>query len=117
MSEVCVASDRFWREFKSDVAGTLSDAQRLEIQRVLDQSPAAEKSDIGDLRLSFKWFFVRLAWGPEKRNAERVKKEQAMHPAMSRRNLPMLATFFAGYMVFWYIALGITTLAFLYYMR
>jgi hypothetical protein len=40
-------------------------------------------------------------------------KEQKTNPLMARRNLPMLASLFAGYMVFWYAALIVTTLVFL----
>jgi hypothetical protein len=104
MSEVSVASDRFWREFKSDVAGTLSAEQRGEIERVLGLSCDADSKKLGDLRLSLRWFFVRLVWGSEKRSRERIKQEHKMHPAMARRNVPMLATLFAGYMVFCYAA-------------
>ena len=111
MSEVCVATDRFWREFKPDVAGSLSDSQRGEIERVLCLAPAAVDTPaddkVGDLRLSFKWFFLRLAWGPEKRSRERVENEQKAHPVMSRRNAPVLASLFAGYMALWYVGVGI----------
>lgn len=115
MSEMSIASDRFWNEFRSDVAGTLSDAQKQEIERVLATSSTPVSEQLSDLRLSFKWFFVRLVWGPEKRSPERVMKEQKTNPLMARRNLPMLASLFAGYMVFWYAALIVTTLVFLYF--
>ncbi|KUO57084.1 MAG: hypothetical protein APF80_05845 [Alphaproteobacteria bacterium BRH_c36] len=111
MGEFSVAPDRFWREFKTELAGGLSDEQRSEIDRVLGMPPPATISkELGDLRLSFKWFFVRLAWGPEKRNPERLKKEQEMYPLMSRRNAPMLLTLFAGYTIFWYMAAALATL-------
>ena len=117
MSEVSIASDRFWNEFKADVAGTLSDAQKQEIERVLSTSSTPVNEQLSDLRLSFKWFFVRLVWGPEKRSPERVRQEQAANPAMARRNLPMLASLFAGYMAFWYAALVVATLVFLYFLN
>lgn len=114
MSEAGVISDRFWSELKSDVAGTLSDEQRGEIQRALENTSKDEagSQELSDLRLSFKWFFVRLIWGPEKRSADRIKKELEMHPPMARRNLPMLASLFAGYMGLWYVALIVTTAVF-----
>ncbi|MCC0007242.1 MAG: hypothetical protein H6876_03860 [Hyphomicrobiaceae bacterium] len=115
MSEVCVASDRFWREFRSDVAGTLTDEQRGEIERCLGQSTGSGSSALGDLRLSFKWFFVRLAWGPEKRNSERIKQDQKSHPVMSRRNAPMLASLLAGYMALSYVVVGLAVLLLAYF--
>ena len=36
---------------------------------------------------------------------------------MARRNLPMLASLFAGYMAFWYAALVVATLVFLYFLN
>lgn len=104
MTQVSVASDRFWRVFNTDVARTLSEEQRGEIERALGLSVDAGGKDLGDLRLSCKWFFVRLVWGPEKRGQERIQQEQTMHPVMARRNVPMLASLFAGYMVFCYAA-------------
>ena len=103
MSGAEIATDRFWSEFKPDVAGTLSVEQRGEIDRVLDRSFTPGNTDLSDLRLSFKWFFVRLAWGPERRNPERIKAQQEAHPVMARCNAPMLAGLFAGYMVFAYL--------------
>lgn len=117
MSEVSVVSDRFWREFKPDVAQTLSDEQRGEIERVLDGAPASNDNGLGDLRLSFKWFFVRIGWGPERRSRERLKKEQELHPLMTRRNAPMLASLFASYMALWYIIVALGVLALFYFLR
>lgn len=114
MSEACIESDRFWREFKSDVAGTLSAEQRSEIERVLDMTGEPARKDLGDLRLSFKWFFVRLMWGPEKRNADRIKQEQELHPPVSRKNIPGLASMLAGYAAVVYIALSLGLLAIAY---
>ncbi len=71
-----IASDRLWNEFKSDVAETLSDAQKQEIECVLATSSTPVNEKLSDLRLSSKWFFVRLVWGPEKRSPERIMQEQ-----------------------------------------
>lgn len=117
MSEIGIASDRFWNEFKADVAGTLSDPQKQEIERVLALPAAPVNEKLSDLRLSFKWFFVRLVWGPEKHSPERVRQEQKTNPPMARRNLPMQASLFAGYMAFWYAALVVATLVFLYFLN
>lgn len=110
MSEASIAPARFWREFKSDVAGSLSSEQRNEIDRVLGLPSVPSNKEIGDLRISLKWWFLRLAWGPEKRNPERLKKEQQQNPLISRRNAPMLVTLLAGYAIFWYMAAALVTL-------
>lgn len=107
MSEVSIASDRFWNQFKSDIAGTLSDAQKGEIERVLGLSADPKSDGPGDLRLSFGWAFVRLMWGLEKRNSQRVKDDRQFHPMMTGRNAPALASLFAGYAAFWYVALSL----------
>lgn len=114
MSEVSTVSDRFWREMKSDVSGSLSAEQRGEIERALDASSVPADKELGDVRMSFKWFFVRLVWGPEKRNAERLADERAVHPVMARRNLPMLASLFAGYVTFLYVLLAVTAVGLTY---
>lgn len=116
MSEVSVASDRFWREINTDIAGSLSDEQRGEIERVLELSSVPGGRELSDLRLSCKWFFVRLVWGPEKRSPDRIKHEQKTHPAMARRNAPMLASLLVGYTLLSYAAaLGISAALFAYF--
>ncbi len=115
MSQTMVPANRFWQEFSTDVAQTLSDEQRGEIERALGATSRSGNSDLGDLRLSFKWFFLRFVFGPEKRSAERIKQEQEMHPAMSPRNVPMLASVVAGYVAFWVLMLVLLTAAFTYF--
>lgn len=119
MNEVCVSKDQFWLNFKPGVAETLSAEQRGEIERVLGQPAESNnqqrESEISDIRLSLKWFFVRIAWGPEKRSPERIQKEQEMYPPTARRNMPLLASLFAGTMVLWYAALVVSTLIFAYF--
>ncbi len=115
MSQIMVPANRFWQEFNTDVAQTLSDEQRGEIERALGATSRPGNSELGDLRLSFKWFFLRFVYGPEKRSAERIKQEQEMHPAMSPRNVPMLASVVAGYVAFWALMLVLFTAAFVYF--
>lgn len=116
MSEVNTTSNRFWREFNADTARTLSSEQRYEIERALDVSTAPSGDKVSDLRLSFWWFFVRITWGPEQRSTDRIKQEQEQHPAMARRNAPVLASMLAGQLVFVYVALAIsaTLISYLY---
>ena len=116
MSELSVASRRFWGGFDTEVAGTLSDAQRREIDRVLDQTSQPGQSEPSDLRLSFKWFFVRLAWGWEKRSPERIKQEREAYPAMAPRNAPMLASLVTGYVVVFYGMLALSAVGVAYLM-
>ncbi len=117
MSEANVATERFWKEFKPEVAGSLSADQRNEIERVLGAAGYPGESKVGDLRLSCYWFFVRLVWGPEKRSTDRIKIEREKHPVMARRNLPMLASLFAGYFAVWYVALGMSAVIAFYFLQ
>jgi len=116
MSKVQVATDRFWNQFKPEVAGTLSDDQKQEIERVITETTETGSEELSDLRLSLKWFFIRLMWGPERRSPERIKQEQEMHPVMAPRNAPTLAALLAGYAMFLYVAFGILTLGVVYYL-
>lgn len=110
MSDVSVPADRFWREFNPDLALSLSSDQRSEIDRVLGAHTPPRPSNVGDLRLSFYFFFIRILWGREKRSSERIRREQSLYPAMSRKNAPMLASLFAGYFALWYLALGVSVI-------
>ncbi|HRY07663.1 MAG TPA: hypothetical protein P5114_11125 [Hyphomicrobiaceae bacterium] len=107
MSEISIASDHFWHQFKADIAGTLSEEQKGEIDRVLRLATDPSAKRPGDLRMSFGWAFVRLMWGLEKRSSERVKNDEKVHPVMTRRNAPMLASLLAGYAALWYVVLSL----------
>ena len=100
---------RFWGDFDPAVAQSFSADQRAEIERVLARNAAGWSSTVGDLRLSFYWFFVRILWGREKRNNDRLDQESAKHPALTKKNAPVLFAISAGYTAFWYVVLVITT--------
>ena len=116
MSVDRVTTDRFWKNFKSEIGETLTDDQRAEIDRAIVLSAPGKNNKISDLRLSLGWFFVRLAWGWEKRSSDRIKQEQEIYPAMAPRNAPMLASLVAGSLAFWLLALCGTTVLFAYLM-
>lgn len=116
MTELSIAPDHFWTQFKADVAGTLSDEQKTEINRVLGMPADLAGKGPGDLRLSFGWGFLRLMWGLEKRNPERVKSDEKNHPVMTRRNVPALLSLLAGYAALWYILLSVSFLVVVYYL-
>lgn len=108
-----MTSVRFWGDFDPALAQSLSAEQRTEIERVfLLSSPAARPSRVGDLRLSFYFFFVRILWGREKRSSARLKQESTMHPAMTRRNVPALLTMGVAYTAFWYMVVGLCAFLF-----
>lgn len=73
---------------------------------MLGLDPARRPSAIGDLRVSFYWFFVRILWGREKRSFDRIKQDGAQHPALTWKNLPALLTVGAGYLAFWHLLLA-----------
>lgn len=108
---------RFWGDFDPVLGQTLSSEQRSEIERVLLlSSPAARPSRIGDLRLSFYFFFIRILWGREKRSSERLKQESAMHPAITKRNVPAILTVGVAYTAFWYMVVGLCAFLFTDYL-
>lgn len=95
------APDRFWREFDAGIAETLSPEQRGEIERVVGSTPPPANPDLGDLRLSFRWFFLRIIWGSEKRSLDRVDEEQKLHAATTRGSWKMAAVVFAAWVLVW----------------
>ncbi|MEZ5925520.1 MAG: hypothetical protein R3D57_14155 [Hyphomicrobiaceae bacterium] len=107
MSSGSMHIGRFWGDFSPAVAQSLTAEQRTEIERVLDLSATPQPSRIGDVRLSFYWFFVRILWGREKRSADRLKQERALYPAMTKRNAPAILTLGVAYTAFWYMVMGI----------
>lgn len=112
-----MATARFWGDFNPALAQTLSSEQRGEIERVLLASaPDARPSRIGDLRLSFYIFFIRILWGREKRSVARLRQESVAHPAMTRRNVPALLTMGVAYTAFWYTVVGVCAFLFTDYL-
>lgn len=101
MSEATSAPDRFWRDFDPSIARSLSAEQRGEIERVVANTPPPPNKQLGDLRLSFKWFFLRFIWGPEKRSPERVAQERKLYSPTSRRSWKMLVTLVVGWVLLW----------------
>lgn len=43
-----------------------------------------------DVRLSFRWFFMRLIVGRERRSAQRRRADRQQFPALTARNLPLV---------------------------
>jgi hypothetical protein len=112
MNDASNTSVRFWGEFDPALAQSLTPQQRTEIERVLLSAPAARPSRIGDLRLSFYFFFIRILWGREMRSSARLKQESATHPAITRRNVPALLTMGIAYTAFWYMVVGLCAFMF-----
>lgn len=51
-----------------------------------------------DVRLSFRWFFVRLIAGKERRSAARRSQDRRTFPALTWRNVPLLILFWLAVM-------------------
>jgi hypothetical protein len=43
-----------------------------------------------DVRFSFRWFFMRVIVGRERRSVERRREDRMQFPALTVRNLPLL---------------------------
>lgn len=103
-----IPATRFWSVFDPTVAASLSAEQRAEVERVFALDEMQRPSRIGDLRVSFRWFFIRFMWGPEKRSADRRHQDAVMHPAMTKKNAPGLLALGVGYTAVWYMVIGIS---------
>lgn len=69
-----------------------------------EQQESDRKNQVGEIRLSFIWYFVVIKWGRERRSAERIQHERELHPVLKRAHVPILATmwailFFAAYAI------------------
>ncbi|MGL4398160.1 MAG: hypothetical protein ACRCS9_16610 [Hyphomicrobium sp.] len=49
----------------------------------------------GEIRLSFRFFYVVLKWGQERRSDERLRSERAKYPVLTATHLPVLAAAWA----------------------
>lgn len=105
---VGVPATRFWSTFDPAIAQSLSAEQRAEVERVFALDATQRPSTIGDLRVSFRWFFLRVMWGAEKRSADRRQQDAAMYPAMTKKNAPALLALGVGYTAVWYMVIGIS---------
>lgn len=103
-----VPATRFWSAFDATVAQSLSAEQRAEIERVFALDATQRPSAVGDLRVSFRWFFMRIMWGAEKRSADRRHQDSVMYPAMTKKNAPALLALGVGYTAVWYMVIGIS---------
>jgi len=117
MSDVAFNSNTVWDAFKADVADSFSSEQRQEIERVFQQARENESrysDDVKDLRLSFKWFFIRLIWGSEKRNVKRIRDEQVSHPASVRDHFLGITSLLVGYTGICILGLAIASIVVAY---
>ena len=103
---------RFWGDFDPLLAQSLSAEQRAEIERVLALNVSSRPNSVGDFRLSFRWFFVRVLWGREKRSVSRLKQESKLYPAIRTKNAPVLLTMGIAYTAFWYMVVGVSAYLF-----
>ena len=71
MTKTDAASSRFWQSLSADTSMSLSKDQKAEIDRALTNVRPDETKGLRDIRMSFRWFFVRIIWGREQRDAER----------------------------------------------
>ena len=116
MSKVSTVSNRFWKELDTSAFGEMSEAQRAELERSLGKIDTPANPDIKEMRLSFGWFFVRISWGAEKRNRERLRKEREQYPTTFRHHLPALTSIFVGTLGFFYVALALGAVTVAYFM-
>ena len=58
--------------------------------------PTPATANGGEIRLSFRYFFVVLKWGNERRSSGRIAKERREYPALTATHAPVLAAVWAA---------------------
>jgi len=76
--------------------------------------PSAAKG--GEIRLSFRYFYVVLKWGQEKRSAGRIEADRKAFPVLTATHAPVLAAIWAAlFLVLYYLLVaGLEGLAYLF---
>lgn len=68
----------------------------------------------GEIRLSFRYFFVVLKWGNERRSTSRIAKERREYPVLTATHAPVLAAAWAAVFLLSYYALKLSVEALIY---
>jgi hypothetical protein len=70
----------------------------------------------GEIRLSFRFFYVVLKWGHEKRSATRIDDDRRAFPVLTATHAPVLIGIWAALFMLAYAGLkaGITGLVYLF---
>ena len=71
-------------------------------------SQTAAQSGTGEIRLSFKFFYVVLRWGKKRRAPDRLNEERKNYPVLTATHAPVLAAIWAALFVVLYFALVIS---------
>ena len=70
----------------------------------------------GEIRLSFRYFYLVLKWGQEKRSAERLDADRKAYPVLTATHAPVLAAIWAAlFLTLYYLLVaGFEGLAYLF---
>lgn len=85
-----------------------------ETAAVTSPTDAAAKPG-SEIRLSFRFFYIVLKWGQERRSLERVNQEREKFPVLTSTHMPVLAAIYAAFFLLIYVlmSLGIEALVYL----
>jgi hypothetical protein len=77
--------------------------------------PEAASKAGGEIRLSFRFFYVVLKWGQERRSLDRVNQDREKFPVLTSTHMPVLAAIYATFFLLLYVllTLGIEALVYL----
>lgn len=80
-----------------------------------DDAMATARSG-GEIRLSFKLFFVTLKWGHERRSPSRIEEERRSYPVLTATHAPVLIALWAGIflLAFYALRMALETLVYLF---
>ena len=84
----------FWTGMDADIAASLSNDQKLAIANAIRKTDTADRP--ADIRFSMFGYFFVLISGKERRAPERIRIENAAHPVITARNLPLLLLIWAS---------------------
>ncbi len=61
----------------------------------------------GEIRLSFRFFYVVLKWGQERRSLDRVNQDREKFPVLTSTHMPVLAAIYATFFLLLYVLLSL----------
>ncbi len=75
----------------------------------------SSRANGGEIRLSFKLFFVNLSWGRERRSHDRLAEQRRRFPVLTASHLPVLAGIWAAIFIVMYFTAVVALKSIVYF--
>ena len=87
------------------------------VPQVVDPSSetAIKRANGGEIRLSFKLFFIDLRWGRERRSLDRLAEQRRRFPVLTASHLPVLAGIWAAIFIVMYFTAVVALKSIVYF--